>query len=211
MDHMPTWKRIFLKAVGFGAGAVLAAAICLGLFVWYKSRPVKPKPWDQSAITAKFYQVSTTDEGASKLEFQYVLQNNTDKDYELQTYSAAKIAGKLQDTGSLTGFATQEEFSLKLPIFVPAHQKTRINITLPNYGFSSPVHLTSASSDDERRQHNAAVVAYVTKRMSNLDGFVLFDDNSRYQIELPNGWKNEFEENEKKSKERQGKQTVHEK
>jgi len=206
--NMETWKPIFLKAAGFGAGGVLTAAICLGLFFWYKSRPARPRPWDQSAITAQFYRVSTAAEGDSKLEFEYVLQNNSEKDYELPAYSAPKIAAKLQDTKSFAGFADQNQFLLKLPIFVPAHQKTRIDVTLPSYGFSSAIHLTSVSSDDERRKYNAAVGAYVAQKMSNLDGFVLFDENNRYEIELPNGWKREYEDNERESKEKREKDAV---
>jgi len=206
---MSTWKRILLQAAGFGAGAGLTVAIFLGLFVWYKSRPVKPKPWDHGAIIAQFYRVST--EGDSKLEFEYVLQNKTDKDYELQTFSAPKVAAKLEDTKSLAGFANQDQFSIKLPIFVPAHENTRISITLPSYGFSSQIRLTNSSSDEERKKYYAAVEAHVARKMSNLDGFVLFDESNRYEIELPNGWRKEFEENERKSKEKQGKPSVEEK
>lgn len=208
---MSLWKRIFLRAAGFGAGAVLTAAVCLGLFVWYKSRPAKPKPWNRSAIAAQFYRVSTGSEGDSKLEFEYILENETDRDYHLQSYETPRIAGKVHDTNSLVGFDDQDEFSLKLPIFVPAHQKTRISLTLPSYGFSSPVHLSNSSSDDERRKYYAAVAAHVTQRMSNLDGFVVFDESLRYQIDLPNGWKKEFEENEKKSKEKQANQSIDQK
>jgi hypothetical protein len=200
---MPIWKRIILRAAGFGAGAALTAAMCLGLFVWHKSRPAKPKPWNRGAITAEFYRVSTSSEGDSKLNFEYVLENKTDRDYELQSYATPKIAGKLQDTGSFVGFDNQNELLLKLPIFVPAHQKTRISLTLPSYGFSSPNHLSNTSSDDERRKYYAAVAAHVTQNMSNLDGFVVFDESQRYQIELPNGWKNKSREDEQKSKEKQ--------
>src|SRR6266851_5707787 len=133
---MPSWKRILLRAAGFGAGAVVTTAIIVALFFWYTTRSTKPKPWNRSAITAEYYRVLTSDQPDSKLEFEYVLENKTDKDYELQKYSAPKIAARLEDTNSLTGFADENEIVLKLPVFVPAHQKTRITISTPSYGFS---------------------------------------------------------------------------
>jgi hypothetical protein len=152
--------------------------------------------------------VLTTDQPDSKLEFEYVLENKTDKDYELQKYSALKIAARLEDTNSLTGFADENEIVLKVPVFVPAHQKTRITISTPSYGFSPPTHLTSSSTLDEKHKYYAEVAAHVAKEMSNLNGFELFDESNRYQVELPSGWKKETEANERKIA---GKQPVQEK
>ncbi len=200
---MPLWKRILLRAAGFGAGAVVATAVVVALFFWYTTRPVKLKPWNRGAITADYYRVSTTDQPDSKLEFEYVLENKTDKDYELQKYLAPKIAARLEDTNSLTGFAEENEIVLKLPVFIPAHQKTRINISMPSYGFSATTHLTSSSTPDERHKYYAEIAAHVTKQMSNLNGFVLFDESNRYQVELLGGWKKETEANERKVTDKQ--------
>jgi hypothetical protein len=200
---MPLWKRIFLKAAGFGAGAVAATAIVGALFFWYTTRPVKLKPWNRGAITADYYRVTTSEQPDSKLEFEYVLENKTDMDYELQKYSAPRAAARLEDTNSLTGFADENGIVLKLPVFVPAHQKTRISITTPSYGFSALTQLTSSSTLDERLKYYAEVAAYVTKRMSNLNGFVLFDESNRYQVDLPSGWKKETEANERKVADKQ--------
>ena len=195
---MPLWKRILLRAAGFGAGAVAATAIVAALLFWYTTRPVKPKPWNRTAITAEYYRVSTSDEHDSKLQFEYVLENKTDKDYEIKAYSAPRIAARLEDTNSLTGFADENVIVLKLPVFVPARQKTRISITTPSYGFSTLTHPTSSSTRDEWHKYYLELTAHVTKTMSNLDGFVLFDENNRYEVELPNGWKKEAETNERK-------------
>lgn len=183
---MPTWKRIFLKAAGFGAGTAVAVAVVLGVFLWYSSRPAKPKPWNREAITAEFDRVTTVSD--SRLEFQYVLDNKTDKDYELQSYSRPKIAARLESTNSLTGFADENEFVLGLPIFVPARQKARISLTMPSYGFRPVTRLTDSSSTEEQHKYRAEVLAHVTSKMPELNGFVLFDEGTRYQIDLPNGW-----------------------
>jgi len=108
----------------------------------------------------------------------------------------------------LAGFADENEIVLKLPVFVPAHQKTRITISTPSYGFSPPTHLTSSSTPEEKYKHYAETAAYVTKQMPNLNGFVLFDESNRYQVELPNGWKKEAEANEPKAT---GKQSAQQK
>jgi hypothetical protein len=200
---MPLWKRIFLKAAGFGAGVVAATAIVGALFFWYTTRPVKLKSWNRGAITADYYRVSTSERPDSKLEFEYVLENKTDMDYELQKFSAPRVAARLEDTNSLTGFADENEIVLRLPVFVPAHQKTRITITTPSYGFSALTQLTSSSTLDERHKYYAEVAAYVTKRLSNLNGFVLFDESNRYQVDLPSGWKKETEANERKVADKQ--------
>jgi hypothetical protein len=192
---MPTWTRILLKAGGFGAGIIVALTIIIAFFFWYTSRPPKSRPWNRGAITAEFYRLSTVGEGDATLEFEYVLNNNTEKDYELATHSAPKIAAKLEDTNSLTGFADENALALKLPIFVPAHQKTRISVTMPGYSFPTVARPTIASTSEEWHKYHAGVAAHVTKKMSNLNGFVLFDEESRYQVELPNGWKKQTEEN----------------
>jgi hypothetical protein len=195
---MPTWKRMLLKAGGFGAGTVFALTIVTALFFWYTSRPPKRRPWNRGAITAEFYRLSTVGEGDPTLEFEYVLDNNTEQDYELATHSAPKIAAKLEDSNSLTGFADENALVLKLPIFVPAHQKTRISVTMPGYSFPTVTRPTASSTSDEWHKYHAEVAAHVTTKMSNLSGFVLFDENSRYQVELPNGWKKQTEENDRK-------------
>ena len=41
---------------------------------------------------------------------------------------------------------------------------------------------------EESQRYAAAVESYVTGKLSNLDGFVLFDTNNRYEIEFPSGW-----------------------
>jgi hypothetical protein len=45
-----------------------------------------------------------------------------------------------------------------------------------------------SATDDLRHDWETTVCQYVDKQFSNLEGFVLLDDNSRYQVNMPNGW-----------------------
>ena len=195
---MPTWKLVLLKAAGYAGGVILALSVVVGSIVWYTSRPVKPKPWNRDSIVASYYRVTESDESTAKLEFEYILDNKTDRDYELRADSSLKIAARLEDTNSLTGFADEYGFVVKLPVFVPAHQKTRITFSMPSYGFSTVNHPSNASTQDERHKYYAEVATHVKNKMANLNGFVLFDEVSRYQIELPNGWKQVVDETNQK-------------
>jgi hypothetical protein len=52
------WKRILLRAAGFGAGFALSLALILGVALWYESRPKPPKPWDAKTIRAEYDHVT---------------------------------------------------------------------------------------------------------------------------------------------------------
>jgi hypothetical protein len=81
---MDTWKKILLRATGFGAGFALAAAIILGVFVWWSGRPVKTKPMNTRAVTATFSGMTIqTRADVFHFDLTYGLRNNTDKDYQL--------------------------------------------------------------------------------------------------------------------------------
>src|SRR5438094_9576992 len=78
---MATWKLVLLKAAGYAGGVILALSVVVGSIVWYTSRPVKPKPWNRDSIVASYYRVTESDESNAKLEFEYILDNKTDRDY----------------------------------------------------------------------------------------------------------------------------------
>jgi len=44
------------------------------------------------------------------------------------------------------------------------------------------------ASQQEKDQYYKTVADYVTNKMSNLNGFVIYDESSRTEIDLPNGW-----------------------
>lgn len=76
------WKRMLLRVAGFGAGFAAVSALILGFGLWWLHRPAKPKPWNTTAITASFAQLSSEGENYT-IVFVYTLQNNTDADYRI--------------------------------------------------------------------------------------------------------------------------------
>jgi hypothetical protein len=50
---------------------------------------------------------------------------------------------------------------------------------------------------EQRKEFREAVKKYVKSEMPNLDGFSLFDESSRYEIDFPPGWKSEKESQNK--------------
>ena len=80
---MTQWKRLFLQAAGFGAGAVLALSLIVGAVVWKRSRP---QSWNDRAFTATFDTMGFTTQPQKDsylVWFKYDIQNNTDSTYRL--------------------------------------------------------------------------------------------------------------------------------
>lgn len=150
------WKKLLLRAAGFGAGFAVALVAVLGVWLWLSSRP---KPWNKNAIKAGFDRV--TAEGPDQhLEFFYILENTTNNDYrvaeaaldEFEQYRRDKgrggsisVAAVRAETHSLAGFES-DSIKLDRPIFVPAKHKTQIKLTL--LGYSSPRRMVRYAVND---------------------------------------------------------------
>lgn len=181
-DRPRSLKRMFLVVCGVTCGVALAAVLVAGLVVWYTSRPKPPAPWDTKAVTAKFGQIDTEGE-QNTFVFAYVLQNNTQTDYTLDDSSPHHLLAHLlkENSLSLSGDLLRPE----LPVFLPAGHRSwfRIHLNYPSSEASRP-----SATQDERRAYREKLKAQVHSKLSNLDGFVLFDESRRYEISLPKGW-----------------------
>jgi hypothetical protein len=91
---METWKKILLRATGFGVGLAITAAVIVGLFAWWSGRPKKPQPWNKSAITASFDDVESEGE-QNTLIVVYTFQNNTDTDVEITNDNSLHLGALL--------------------------------------------------------------------------------------------------------------------
>ncbi len=185
------WKRLLIKAAGFGAGFALMLCLIAGVGFWYWNRPKPPKPWNNKAIKAEYYNARAVDD--NRLAFAYVLENTTDTDYSLDTETLIQVTGFLEDTGSVI---VGNDIKLNYPVFVPAKHKSKIVVTTPDYGFSGRI--MENASDDQRHAFNLSVSKHVALKMANLNGFTIFDELNKYEIVLPNGWKKEVEKAAKK-------------
>src|SRR5690242_6809659 len=96
-----SWKRVFIKAAGIGAGFTLMIAILAGVGIWYWNRPRPPKPWNTKALTAEYIDVDVEGQ-KNTLVFNYTLQNNTDFDYRVGNATGITIGAKLKRENSLS-------------------------------------------------------------------------------------------------------------
>jgi len=174
------WKSVFLKAFGFGVGFAFVLIAAATVWLWHASRPKLPSPWNKRAITATFDYVTTQGE-ANHIVFIYTLQNETNQDYRLQSNVGVEMAARLSREKSISAIRG-EDHTIEFPVFVPSGQRSRFSMEI-----SYPYNEKSAAGEDEFK-HRDDVKAFVKSSYANLDGFVLYDDNNRYEIDFPKGW-----------------------
>ena len=180
-DHpMALGKRIALRSFLFGAGFAMILAAIAGIFWWYSSRPKPPKPWDIGAIKATFDFISADEKS---IEFYYVLENTTNLDYRAETGADIQFTPLLADEKSLAGL---DFAKIHYPIVIPSKQKLLVTIEIP-YPYKDP-RPPLAASPDERREFRRKLKEYVGTEFRNMDGFVLFDSKTKYQVNFPRGW-----------------------
>ncbi len=177
---MENWKKLAIRAAGFGAGFALLVSVVLGAVLWLSGRPAKPKPWNTKAIEATYARLILDND--SYFVFRYVLKNTTDKDYSISADTPIHLEART-DEGALHGCTDCLE--LERPVFIPPGDSAEIGLTL-KYKYPLP------TATDTREGREAARVAesnYLKNEMPRLGGFVLCDDNARYEVRLSPDWK----------------------
>lgn len=169
--------------MSFGAGVVITAALILGTFFWYESRP---KPWNSTAIAAIYNSIDTEGE-KNTFVFYYTLENNTDFDYKISFLSDVVLLAKLKRGDSLSGKINDKFFQPDYRILLPARQRIRFAIHL-GYPYVYDIPRKEDATDEEKEKYRNELKAYASKKFSNLNGFVIFDEKHRYQINFPKGW-----------------------
>ena len=105
----------------------------------------------------------------------------------LNSEAEVLLAGKLGQQQSLTGETSKEFLAGEFPLFLPARHRVRLGIHL-GYTYQGSASLSAGATKADRERDRGLLVAYVRDELSNLDGFVLFHEATRYQIDLPKGW-----------------------
>jgi hypothetical protein len=122
----------------------------------------------------------------NQLVFYYTLENTTDFDYRMPPREQIELNGKLQRENSLS--ANDQLLTVdEQPIFLPAKQRKRFGVHLR---YSVKQDFGPQDTKENRRKRWKAIADYMNNEVANLDGFVIFDPQLRYQINFPNGWKN---------------------
>jgi|SRR5665213_207043 len=180
---METWKRIVLKAAGFGGGFAAVAALIIAACLWWSSRPVKPKPWNKTAITASYEAIIAAGK-ENTVEIMFTLRNNTDEDYKILDESSTHF-GVTTRQFQVTNYQDKDFAKFDYPIFVPAKSQVQVILHVP---LIMEERLRDGASDDEGHDYNTKVAQLMKAAAGNVSGFVLLDDNARYEIDLPEGW-----------------------
>ena len=161
-----------------------AAGVVFLLTVWafggtsFKRQPREAaKNWNRDGIKAVYMatQLRQVDKNHASLVLSYDLNNLTDVDYRLSDGSGVVIMGRLKSDGSLS---QEQRMRLSYPVFLPAGQRAHLAIEITQE-FVWP---------KEDSHHDEKLKEFVRQTLNSVEGFVLFDESSRTQIDLPGAW-----------------------
>ena len=170
-------KRLAVIGASAGVGLGLTLAALLGFFPWYQSHG-KSKSWNSRAIKATYVgsQLRKIDKSNAGLLFYYDLENSTDSDYRFSDGPHLVVMCRLLSNNSLS---SEQNVRLDYPVFLPARQRARIALGI-SHPFNWPPPTDPAVEDKFKD--------FVKQRVADVEGFVLFDEANRCQIEFPKGW-----------------------
>lgn len=167
--------------------AFLSAAALLFLVLGRSSKqavsPRQPEGWNSNAIRSSFegVQVKEIDPTHAALIFSYDLENTTNSDYHLSNDPEVVIMARLKSNSILKA---EDSMQIDNSIFLPARNRARI-VLEATYSFNWPTQMYPGQVGPVTQEKFRSFVA---GKAADLQGFILFDEVSRYQIELPSGW-----------------------
>ena len=161
-----------------GAAVLLVFLLKLSLPLLKHAPDDLAKGWNREGIRATYMaaQLREVDKTHSALVLSYDLINLTDFDLRFAEGSGVVIMSRLKSNGSLS---QEEPIRLGYAVFLPAKQRARLAIEIPRT-FTWPVQ-NDAHYEDKLKE-------FVKQRLAGVRGFVLFDEASHSQIDLPAAW-----------------------
>ncbi len=166
-------RRSVFGWVAFGL-AIVAAILLAVRWPRAAAPAARADAWNSSAIqsTLAGIRVRELDPTHAAVVFFYDLENRTDSDYRLASSPNVVIMSRLEPSGSLSG---DQQISLDTNAFVPAKNRTRIAIEMSR-AFNWPSQRDAAAERQIRQ--------LVADEVAGLEDFVLFDQATRYEIDL---------------------------
>jgi hypothetical protein len=154
------------------AGVLIAMLTKSGRFA---SRRGVTSAWNTHAIesTLNGVQVREIDPNHAAVILVYDLDNKTNSDYRLEKGPSVAIMSRLKPGGVLSA---DPQVSVDTTAFLPAGNRTRVALEIDT-PFSWPARRDAAAERSFRQ--------LVAIELEGVNGFVLFDESKRYQIELP--------------------------
>lgn len=175
-------SRKQLLIIASTTGAVLLLAILTLGGPLFKRSPQETHAgtttgWNREGIKATYVaaQLREVDKAHSSLILSYDLKNLTDIDYRLTDGAGVVIMSRLKGDDSLS---QEESIHLSYPVFLPARQRARLAIEISR-AFSWP---------REDSHYEEKLKEFVKQRLGDVRGFVLFDEATHSQIDLPAAW-----------------------
>jgi hypothetical protein len=147
------------------------------------AKAAPPQAWNAASVRGTFagLEVHQVDSSHVQLIFYYDVDNSTDSDYQLAKGPGTVVMTRLKSNGSLSSDIPIE---LDHSVFVPA--RNRIHISLQStQSFSWPSGMEAGQMGPANQDKFRTLVA---QQVGNFSGFVLFDQATHTQIELPGGW-----------------------
>lgn len=176
-----SWRLIVIKFAAFGGAFAIIAILIIGLLLWNDSRPKPPKPWNTLAIIAKYDSMDISNRDNIGV-FHYTVENNTDYDYRLTAGPNVTLMAKLNKEQNLI---PADQLSFTEPVFVPSKHRVAFYIN-----FTHPIfrEFRDSIANKSVKDRNDVFRKYLNAKLPNLDGFVLFDETTRYEIIFPKKW-----------------------
>lgn len=170
-------KKQWLVVASFAGAVLFLAILTLGAPIFKKPPKEARAGWNREGIKAAYVaaQLREVDNAHSSLILSYDIRNLTDLDYHLTDGPGVVIMSRLKRDGSLS---QEESIHLSYPVFLPAKQRARLAIEIPR-AFAWP---------REDSHYEEKLKAFVKQRLADVRGFVLFDEASHSQIDLPAAW-----------------------
>jgi len=162
----------------FVLGMVFAIASAVAAWSISASVPGREHPWNSSAMKATYVgaQLRQLSGADAMLVLTYELKNNTNTDYRVSDGPGYILMSRVKPDGSLN---SQDQIRVSYPIFLPAGQTSRIALQIQRP-------LNWPADNDPELQNK--LTDFVTQKLSDLDGLVLFDQPDRCEIDFPSGW-----------------------
>ena len=163
---------VFMLVAG-GTAFVLANKI-------QQSRPSASlaESWNSQAIQTAFagFRVEQIDSSSAAVVFLYDLNNRSSDDYQITNGPPVVVMRRLKPYGTLS---SERAVALTASAFLPAKNRSRISLRVTE-PFSWP-----ARMDTSAENHFRGLVA---EEVADLEGFVIFDESHRLEIDLPGSW-----------------------
>jgi hypothetical protein len=147
------------------------------------AKPAQASVWNSASVRGTFagLQLHEVDPTHVQLVFYYDLENDSDADYQLTKGPGTVVMTRLKSNGSLS---SDEAMELDHSVFLPAKNRTRISLQ-STQAFSWPSGLQAGQMRPVNQDKFRTLVA---QQVGGFSGFVLFDQATHTQIELPSGW-----------------------